>query len=152
MERRSLRPTTPSLLAELLQSSHRLSCVSQRNDLRKVQRRSIEDQPAWRRHFSVELQQCREIKYLTQSMTLGSNQALTPRLTNEVRFNYSRNRVNAFFTLDTFGGAVPPSNSVLFPSFASPQDAGVISMPTEARTDSSIGQESWETTRSIRST
>src|SRR5580704_12326612 len=31
-------------------------------------------------------------KYRFQSLTLGSNQALTPRLTNEFRFNYSRSR------------------------------------------------------------
>ncbi len=67
-----------------------------------------------------------KLEYLTRTMTLGSNLALTPRLTNEVRFNYSQGSVNAFFTLDNFGGAVPPPNSVLFPSFATPQNSGVI--------------------------
>jgi len=62
-------------------------------------------------------------KYRTQSLTLGTNQAITPRLTNEFRFNYSRSRANSFYTLDNFGGAVPPADSVLYPSFASPQDS-----------------------------
>jgi Carboxypeptidase regulatory-like domain/TonB dependent receptor len=64
-----------------------------------------------------------EIKYRTQALTLGSNQALTPRLTNEFRFNYSRSRANAFYRLDNFGGAVPPPDSVLYPSGESPQNA-----------------------------
>ena len=51
-------------------------------------------------------------------MTAGSSQAISPHMTNEFRFNYSRSRADGFYTLDNFGGAVPPSNSVLFPSFA----------------------------------
>jgi len=63
------------------------------------------------------------LQYRTQSLTLGSTQALTPRLTNDFRFNYSRSRANSFYSLDNFGGAVPPPDSVLFPSFASPQNS-----------------------------
>jgi hypothetical protein len=69
------------------------------------------------------------IKYRYQSLTLGSNQALTPRLTNEFRFNYSRSRVNTFLALDNFGGAVPPPDSVLYPSFVSPSDANFVFYP-----------------------
>ena len=47
-----------------------------------------------------------ETKYRTQSLTLGSNQTLTPRLTNEFRFNYSRSRASSVVTADNFGGAV----------------------------------------------
>jgi hypothetical protein len=61
-----------------------------------------------------------EVKYRTQSLTLGSNQAITPRLTNEFRFNYSRSRAKSGVTLDNFGGAVPPPQSVLCPSLVSP--------------------------------
>ena len=64
-----------------------------------------------------------DIEYRTQSLTLGSSQTLAPQVTNEVRFNYSRSRAHAFATLDNFGGAVGPPASVLFPSFASSQDA-----------------------------
>ena len=33
--------------------------------------------------------------------------------TNEFRFNYSQSRAHGFYTLDNFGGAVPPPDSVL---------------------------------------
>jgi hypothetical protein len=62
-------------------------------------------------------------KSRTQSLTLGSNQAITPRLTNEIRFNYSRSSGHSFLTLDNFGGALPPLDSLVFPSFASSNDA-----------------------------
>jgi hypothetical protein len=62
-------------------------------------------------------------EYGFQSLTFGMNQSITPRLINEFRFNYSRSRANTFLTLDDFGGAVPPPSSVLYPSFASPQNS-----------------------------
>jgi hypothetical protein len=65
-------------------------------------------------------------KYRFQSLTLGSNQAFTARLTNEFHFNYSRSRANNFYTLDNFDGAVSPPDSVLFPSGASPQDSSFL--------------------------
>jgi hypothetical protein len=64
-----------------------------------------------------------EVKYRTQSLTLGTNQALTPQLTNEFHFNYSRSRANNFFKLDEFGGAVAPPDSVLYPSGTFPQNS-----------------------------
>jgi len=64
-----------------------------------------------------------DIKYRTRSLTLGTNQAITSRLTNEFRFNYSRNRVENSYTLDDFGGAMPPADSVLYPSGASPENS-----------------------------
>ena len=62
-------------------------------------------------------------KYGTQVATIGSNQTLTPSLTNEVRVNYSRSTSDGFYTIDNFGGATPPPNAALYPSFASPQDS-----------------------------
>ncbi len=67
-----------------------------------------------------------DIQYRTQSLTLGGTQVLTPRWTNELRFNYSRSRAHSFFVLDNFGGAVPPANSVLYPSFAAPQNSSFV--------------------------
>jgi hypothetical protein len=55
-------------------------------------------------------------EYRTQTVTFGSNQLLMPRLTNELRFNYSRSRSHSFYFLDNFGGAVPPPESILFPT------------------------------------
>jgi hypothetical protein len=68
------------------------------------------------------------IKFRTQSLTVGSTQALTPLLTNEFRFNYSRSRANLFLSLDDFGGAVPAPDSILFPA-GSPQNSAFISYP-----------------------
>ncbi len=65
-------------------------------------------------------------KYRTQSLTLGASQMLTPRLTNEFRFNFSRSRADSFVTLDNFGGAVPPPDSVLYPSFGSSQNSAIL--------------------------
>jgi hypothetical protein len=64
-----------------------------------------------------------QTKFRTQSLTVGANQVLAPRLVNEYRFNYSQSRGGSFLALDDFGGAVPPSESLLLPSFASPHDA-----------------------------
>jgi TonB dependent receptor len=64
----------------------------------------------------------------TQSLTLGTTQAITARLTNEFRFNYSRSRANSFYTLDNFEGAAPPPDSLLFPS-GSPQNSSFIFYP-----------------------
>jgi hypothetical protein len=69
-----------------------------------------------------------DVKYRTQSLTLGSSQVLAAWLTNEFRFNYSRSRANSFYALDDFGGAVPPPNSLLFPS-GSPQNSSFLFFP-----------------------
>jgi len=62
------------------------------------------------------------ITYRTQSVTLGTAQSLTPTLTNEFHYNYSRSRTHSFVTIDSFGGATTPPDSVLYPypSFAPP--------------------------------
>jgi len=68
------------------------------------------------------------IKYRTQTLTLGSNQSITSTLANEIRFNYSKNRIHTFVTLDDFGGGVPPADSVLFPypSIATRDNSGFL--------------------------
>jgi len=63
------------------------------------------------------------IKYRTQTTTLGSNQTLTPRLINELHFNYSRSGAYSYFTLDNFGGAKPPPDSLLFSNGHSARDS-----------------------------
>jgi hypothetical protein len=52
----------------------------------------------------------------TQTFTLGIAEAITPRITNEFRANYSNVRAGNKWILDNFGGAVPPSDSILFPT------------------------------------
>ena len=52
----------------------------------------------------------------TQTVTVGANETITSHAINEFRFNYGLSRGNGFLTLDNFGGAVPPSSSVLLPT------------------------------------
>lgn len=49
------------------------------------------------------------------TLTLGLTHAISPRLSNDFRFNYSRTTGKGFSSLDSFGGAVPPGDSVMFP-------------------------------------
>ncbi|HXW16704.1 MAG TPA: carboxypeptidase regulatory-like domain-containing protein, partial [Candidatus Acidoferrales bacterium] len=51
----------------------------------------------------------------TTTLTFGSTWTLSPSMTNEARFNFSRNLGEASNYVDTFGGAVVPPASVLFP-------------------------------------
>jgi hypothetical protein len=50
-----------------------------------------------------------------QTGTLGLNQVITPRISNELRGNYSNDRVGTKYALDNFGGAVPLPDSLVFP-------------------------------------
>jgi len=65
-----------------------------------------------------------QTRFNVQTFTLGSTQTFTPRVSNDIRFNYSKTRTDTFRVIDNFGGAAPPSDSLLFPSFVSPQNAG----------------------------
>lgn len=48
--------------------------------------------------------------------TVGLTHIITPEISNEVRLNYSNHRVGIDFVMDDFGGAIPLSDSFLFPS------------------------------------
>ena len=50
----------------------------------------------------------------TQTLTAGVTYSIAPAISNELRFNWSRNKGSGNFLLDDFGGAVVPSDSVLF--------------------------------------
>ena len=50
-----------------------------------------------------------------QTLTLGSNQHVTQHLSNEFRANYGNQRVAEAFHLDTFRGANPVSDSLIYP-------------------------------------
>lgn len=49
------------------------------------------------------------------TLTLGATQAISPRISNDFRVNYSRNTGKGYFALDNFLGGVPPPDSVMFP-------------------------------------
>src|SRR5262249_1108924 len=59
----------------------------------------------------------------TQALTVGASSPLSPRLVNELRFNYSISRGRSFATLDDFSGAVPPADAALLPSPQSANDS-----------------------------
>ncbi len=63
-----------------------------------------------------------------QSLTAGATWTHSSRLTNEFRFNWSRNLGDNYQTLDNFGGAVVPPASLLHPSFAPPRSSYEVSL------------------------
>ncbi|MGH9972080.1 MAG: carboxypeptidase regulatory-like domain-containing protein [Pyrinomonadaceae bacterium] len=54
----------------------------------------------------------------SKTLTVGAMHSINPRISNDLRFNYTKTKGQSFFSLDTFGGAVPVSDSQLFPPFA----------------------------------
>ncbi len=58
----------------------------------------------------------------TQTATLGATWSLSPTITSDLRFNYSRTSAHLFNNLDSLGGAVPPA-SLPLPSSFSPQNS-----------------------------
>jgi hypothetical protein len=55
-----------------------------------------------------------------QTLTLGATWTASNNAANEFRFNYSPSKSDSGISLDSFGGAVPPPDSLLFPSAATP--------------------------------
>jgi hypothetical protein len=55
-------------------------------------------------------------EFHTRTLTLGANLSLSPRLNNDFRFNYSRNRGRQTSSMDDFGGAVPIDDPSVFVS------------------------------------
>jgi len=51
-----------------------------------------------------------------QTFTVGLNQVVATAISNEVRANYSNDRVGNQFKLDNFGGAVPLTDAEMYPS------------------------------------
>jgi hypothetical protein len=49
------------------------------------------------------------------TFTTGLTEIITPEISNEVRANYSNHRIGTKWSMDNFGGAVPPPDSLLFP-------------------------------------
>jgi hypothetical protein len=58
----------------------------------------------------------------TRTLTAGSTVSITPLVSNDFRANYSHNKGTISFTLDDFGDATVPDDSLLFPSSASPEN------------------------------
>ena len=61
----------------------------------------------------------------TQTLTVGTTYLPSATLNNDLRVNYSRNRTTSVFTVDDFGGAIIPAESVIFPPGRSSDNAGI---------------------------
>jgi hypothetical protein len=59
----------------------------------------------------------------TQTLTTGATFLISPRFSNELRFNYSFTTGESYSRLDDFGGAKPLSPTDFFPSFADPKNS-----------------------------
>lgn len=67
-----------------------------------------------------------------QTFTLGLTHLIKPALSNEVRVNYSNQRLGTSWALDDFGGALPPPDSVLFPPGLSPANSAFLFLISSA--------------------
>ncbi len=68
-----------------------------------------------RNSSNLSLSIVRFAKLDTQTVTLGATSALTARMSNEFRINYSDNGAIVSVTQDDFGGATPPPRNALIP-------------------------------------
>lgn len=64
------------------------------------------------------------------TFTLGLNELIASRITNEIRTNYSNDTVGTTYVLDNFGEAVPLPNSLFFPAgYSSANAAFTLDLP-----------------------
>lgn len=61
-----------------------------------------------------------------QTLTLGSTQILWGNVSNDVRVNLSRAKAKDFSESTDFAGAIPPTDSQVFPSFTGSSEANVL--------------------------
>jgi Carboxypeptidase regulatory-like domain/TonB-dependent Receptor Plug Domain len=65
---------------------------------------------------SVSLSNLQTARLDVQTITIGATELLSPKMSNEVRANYSVNGAYSGFTIDDFGGAIPPPQNALIPA------------------------------------
>ncbi|MGH9907609.1 MAG: TonB-dependent receptor domain-containing protein, partial [Pyrinomonadaceae bacterium] len=70
----------------------------------------------------------------TQTLTAGATAIFTPSVSNEFRFNWSRNKGSGDFLFDDLGGAIVPPDSVFFPPGAPEGDSALIFIASLAPT------------------
>ncbi|MDQ3648892.1 MAG: TonB-dependent receptor [Acidobacteriota bacterium] len=64
--------------------------------------------------------------FKTETATVGANMFFSPRISNEFRANWSRNKADWISHLDEFGGAVPLPDSAWFPPSVDPRDSLIV--------------------------
>ncbi|MBV8052353.1 MAG: TonB-dependent receptor [Acidobacteriaceae bacterium] len=62
------------------------------------------------------LSQAEAISSAVHTATLGITELIRPKISNEIRTNYSNHRLGEKYSLDSFGGATPPPDSLVFPA------------------------------------
>jgi hypothetical protein len=65
--------------------------------------------------FEQNLSSKQTLSASVQTVTAGLTELINPRISNEIRLNYSNDRLGTRLAIDSFGGAVPLPDSVLFP-------------------------------------
>ena len=73
----------------------------------------------------------------TETLTGGSTYLLNNNLTNDLRFNYSRSKAEAFSIIDNLGGAIVPDESSIFPPGLSTSNAS-FTMQISGATNSAV--------------
>ena len=63
-----------------------------------------------------------DLTYKTQTFTIGSTQIFSSNISNDLRVNFSKSKINQTYFIDDFGGAVIPPQSSLYPSFTTRND------------------------------
>ncbi len=58
-----------------------------------------------------------DLTFKTETLTVGSTQVFSSKLINDLRVNFSKSKANQTYFIDTYGGAIVPPQSSLFPSF-----------------------------------
>jgi hypothetical protein len=74
---------------------------------------------------------------LTETFTGGATMVISPRLVNDLRLNYSKAKTNLSYFTDTFGEAVVPPASSLYPSFTT-GDKGYIYIEVDPSGDNTL--------------
>ncbi|HEY2970945.1 MAG TPA: TonB-dependent receptor [Pyrinomonadaceae bacterium] len=64
-----------------------------------------------------------QMAFSTQTLTIGATQVITPKISNDVRFNYSTTKGGKYFQLEDFGGAESFDDSRVFPLLSSAQNS-----------------------------
>jgi hypothetical protein len=73
------------------------------------------DQRAPNNGYEPTLSTTESLSASVQTLTLGLTETINSRTSNEVRANYSNDRIGTRLSMDNFGGAVPLPDSALFP-------------------------------------
>ena len=72
------------------------------------------------------------LQYRTQTATSGATFQITPRISNDLRVNWSEAKVKQSYFMDNYGGAIVPPASSLYPSFTTRDDGYIYIQATSS--------------------